>query len=181
MDFNDRFYQRVEIDENTGCHNWTGNKDKNGYGHIRYKGKQFGTHRISFIFNKGEILPGLFVCHKCDNPACVNPEHLFLGTPADNTRDAAQKGRMAKGINNGHSTKPENTKRGKDHYRYGNSCKTGIGEKNGRAKLSRIDVIEIKNLYRSGLSYRSIAKIFNVSLTAVRYIIIGRNWSKSGV
>lgn len=79
--------------ENNGCWNWIGWKDRKGYGQAHFQSKRFFSHRLSWIFYKGEIPIGLYVCHKCDNPSCCNPDHLFLGTQKDNIQDMMKKGR----------------------------------------------------------------------------------------
>lgn len=94
----DEFQQRVEPEPNTGCHLWTGSACKVGYGRIRPRGappsaSPILVHRIAWEFAYGPIPAGMKVCHRCDMPSCVNPDHLFLGTQKENMRDMFAKKR----------------------------------------------------------------------------------------
>jgi HNH endonuclease len=86
------FRDRYTIHPN-GCWDWNGKPTRVGYGRISIKTKNFQAHRFSWEIHCGSIPTGCCICHRCDRPICVNPEHLFLGTPLDNTRDMITKGR----------------------------------------------------------------------------------------
>jgi hypothetical protein len=82
------------VGKTDGCWIWTGARNNKGYGRYSFDGKPWGAHRVAFALGKDTALPGLvFVCHRCDNPSCVNPGHLFLGTVQDNNKDMKAKGR----------------------------------------------------------------------------------------
>lgn len=147
----------------SGCLEWTGAVKKDGYGNAWHNGKTIPAHRLSWILHKGPIGNGLFVCHKCDNPICVNPEHLFLGTHADNMKDMRKKGRSHWQINTPAGRIPY-VKKSVDHAsRYGSS-------------LSEVSVAEIKRLILDGVSHASIAKMFGVSRPSITAIGSGRRW-----
>lgn len=91
----DRFFAKVGRKQESGCILWGGSTDRKGYGqiHEHHGGKRWFAHRASYLFCVGEIPDGLLVLHRCDNPPCINPTHLLLGTVGDNNRDCVSKNR----------------------------------------------------------------------------------------
>lgn len=159
IDINTRFIKF--IDKTNDCWNWIGNKDKDGYGMFEPKIKEARrAHRYSYFINFGEIPKGMCVCHNCDNPSCVNPNHLFLGTTYENVKDRVNKGRTAKGINNGAYTHPE---------------KINKGEQVGTSKLCYNDIIEIRKAATT-ISRRKLGKLFNVSHNTICRIVNHESW-----
>jgi hypothetical protein len=146
----DRFMAKVSVpNDPNACWKWKGVPDKKGYGFIWVNSKNALAHRLSYKLFCGEIAKGMCVCHKCDNPGCVNPKHLFLGTQKENMADMIQKGRSNK----------------------------AKGSKNGRAKLKEDDIQEIRKMIDSELTLTQIAKQFNVSQWTISRIKRGNNWS----
>lgn len=131
------------------CWVWTAATDSSGYGHLRSSGhgQLVATHRLSWHFAYGEIPIGFCVLHKCDNPSCVRPSHLFLGTQKDNAKDREQKGRT-----NRHHPSPS-------------------------AKTTEACVREIRSIYASGrVTQQSLCDQFNLGRTAVSDIVKRKTW-----
>jgi hypothetical protein len=101
------FWKYVNKDTGTDCWDWNGNKDKLGYARFWIKGKRYLIHRYSMML-AGHDIEGLDVCHKCDNPSCCNPEHLFLGSHEDNMKDMVKKGRHVRPASAGKPRKLSN-------------------------------------------------------------------------
>ncbi len=141
------FWTRVEKGEDLlSCWEWIGCLGLDGYGKVQDDGKTKRAHRYSWALRYGTIPKGKLVCHSCDNPKCVNPAHLFLGTPADNSRDMVRKSRQAK------------------------------GERNGMSKLTTAKVLEIKKLLSVDHTHINIAKRFGVHQTLISLIKRGLAW-----
>lgn len=133
------------------CWLWIGKRDENGYGRFGnfLEKKQERAHRVSYFLFKGEISNGLHVCHSCDNPSCVNPNHLWIGTNDDNIRDRHKKGRDP--------LKP--------------------GEENIAAKLTLKEVKKIRKLYiKNEYGYKRLGKQFSVNWRTVADIIKNKTW-----
>lgn len=146
----EKFNSRYRVDP-TGCWIWTSSLSSDGYGAL-YRGgrgsKYANAHRVSYELNRGSIPDGMCVCHRCDVRACVNPDHLFLGTHADNMRDMFAKGRQPR----------------------------AIGERNANAKLTIDDVRTIRAMLASGHTRRSIASKFGTSHQTINKIASGVTW-----
>jgi len=144
-----RFYSKVLLPNDNGCMEWIGCfYDKKAYGAFSINRKNNLSHRYSYKLHFGKIPKNLWVLHKCDNKKCVAPEHLFLGTPKDNTQDMIQKGR-----------------------------KWDLkGEKSGTAKLTDKDVYEIKDKLSKKIHQEVISKEYGVSQYAISKIKRGKTW-----
>ncbi len=158
----DRFWSFVDRRDD-GCWQWLGGTCK-GYGTFTVKslGKSFRAHRFAYALAHGAIPDGLHVLHRCDNPPCVNPEHLFLGTHLENVADMVAKGRGAKGDRSGARLHPERCPR---------------GERSGMAKLTAAQVDEIRATPRRRGGQHQLALRFGVSDATISMILNGKVWA----
>jgi hypothetical protein len=176
MTFEERFWAQVE--KTDGCWLWTGNKDRDGYGHIKHGGKSIGAHRASYLIHNGEIPEGQVICHTCDNPACVRPDHIFSGTVADNNRDRDEKGRSASGDRNASRLYPERRPRGENHHWQTKPWTRMTGEKNGRAKLTQETANEIRAKWETGqYTKRALSCLYGVSDVQIGKIVNNLIWT----
>ncbi len=130
------------------CWTWNGSRERSGHGRLFIgKRQREGAHRYAYLLLVGPIPDDLFVCHKCDNPSCVNPKHLFLGTPLDNMRDRNAKDRHCRGSRSPHT------------------------------KLTDADALEIRRLYAEGeLSQDKLAKRFGSAQAVISRIVRRQSW-----
>lgn len=130
----------------SGCLIWLDGTNNRGYGQLGWHGKRYGAHRFIWMAYFGEIPKGYFVCHKCDERSCVNINHLFLGTPKDNTSDMVAKNRAA------------------------------IGEKHAGAKLTEDAVRAIRKEYASGESQSALGRKYEVSDRTIGNVVRYERW-----
>lgn len=149
----------------SGCWEYTGGKNVWGYGQVSVDGKMMNAHRASYLVFCGSIPGGMIVCHACDNPACINPEHLWVGTHYDNYHDSKNKGRR-----DHIDTSPWLRREGEEHH---------------KAKLTEEDVLRLRSRYR-GRSHgaytveptiSSLAEEYDVSYSTIRKAIHGETWA----
>lgn len=164
-----RFWEKVDKSKGeNSCWEWTRYKDKDGYGQLRFKGRMYLAHRFSYMTYVGAIPEGMLICHKCDNPSCVNPDHLFIGTHLDNKRDCIKKGRLnpRKGGDHHCRLHPELIIRGGEHY---------------KAKLSNSQALEIRNLHsREGIKLKDAIRKYKISRSSFYRIINNKSYRTIG-
>jgi hypothetical protein len=174
-----KFWAKVDIRGPNECWNWKQSKDRDGYGMSFVAGKRGRSHREAFRLSVSPIPKGLCVCHRCDNPSCCNPSHLFLGTVTDNNRDKGFKGRCnsPRGDNHYARTRPELVRRGERHHAKTKPGYAAKGEMNGTAKLSNEIVLGVRERFANGgVSRRQIAKEIGVSPSLIGQIINRQIW-----
>ena len=144
----DAFHEKYKVDPKTGCWNWTASLMQTGYGQFNPRnGKIVTAHRFSYQTHKGEIPKGMFVCHTCDNRACVNPDHLWIGTNAENLKDMREKGRAV-----------YSPQRGEDNH------------------SSKISAKDAEFIFLSCEKQSVLAEKFNLTQAAISAIQTGKNW-----
>jgi len=145
------FWSRVNILRGNLCWEWTGPLNNWGYGRAKLSTiKTQIASRVAWILTSGVTPPkGVLVCHKCDNPKCCRPDHLFLGTPSDNSQDR------------------ENKSRGRDVK----------GRNHHHAKLTNENVRDILKMRSEGLFLREIAEKFKVTIATISYVTTGKTWT----
>lgn len=144
-----RFEEKYQVNPETGCWEWTASRNNRGYGVIGFKGEQYLAHRFSYMIFQGAIPEGKLICHHCDNPKCVNPDHLYAGTAKDNRVDNLLRGRNTAG------------------------GPAGMG--NGRAKLTDEDIALIFQLREQGYLQREIGAKLGITQAYVGKVLRGEN------
>jgi len=171
-----RFWAKVE--KTDACWLWAGTVyGSNSYGRMWDGKKTLGAHRFSFELHGGEIPAGMLVCHHCDTPTCVRPDHLFLGTSQDNSDDAVQKRRMCRGDDHWQRKYPERRLTGDRNGSRTHRHLLPRGEKNKNSRATEEAVRQIRALYADGFSQDRIAERFGLAQNTVSAIVRRVTWA----
>lgn len=172
----DRFVLNTKKTPN-GCVEWSLMRNKNGYGKILAFGEKRLSHRISYELFVGPIPDGFYVCHRCDNPSCCNPSHLFVGTQKDNLGDAKRKGRTATGDRNGSRTRPDRVARGDRHSARLYPERIQKGEDSASASLTNAQAVEIRKRYaEGGITQRELASEYSVDQVTISRVVLRKTY-----
>lgn len=168
----DVFWSRVDMSVGPdACWPYTGKRDSDGYGQVRYAGRRPHASRVAYIFTHGAIPGELQVLHRCDNPPCCNPAHLFLGTNADNMTDKARKGRCNPRCTVGLLRGNPSTQFKPGHV--------AVGDRGVRtaAKLTTEQVLAARSRYAAGgVTERQLASEYGIGKSAMHDLLSGKNW-----
>jgi hypothetical protein len=145
------FWENVSVKGADDCWEWQGYRDAKGYGRMSFNRNVRIANRVAWGIMNGDIKKGICILHKCDNPPCCNPAHLFLGTRSDNAKDRHKKGRTKTGV----------------HF----------GSVNPNSILIEDDVIKIRKLATEGMKQKDIAIKFNVSIHSISSIVRNVSWT----
>lgn len=170
-----------------GCWEWTGYRDRDGYGFVSLAGKEWRVHRVSAaLWLDFDLQSRLLICHRCDNPPCFNPEHLFPGTPAQNTADASTKGRLLR-TNTKHPRRKPCAACGKDYepdvdHRgrsivCSNECLRAWRSTTSRGRgsyFTAADVAGMRGLRASGLTFKEIGALYGVGAPTIYRQVAGK-------
>lgn len=148
LPLDERLWSNVRRGADDECWPWLGHCLPKGYGRLKVQRRRILAHRYAWELTRGPIPEGLFVLHRCDNPPCCNPAHLFLGTKGENNTDRSKKGRSG----------------------------DFAGEKHPSAKLTERDVQELRRLRGGGLTYEELGRRFGISWTHARSVAVRITW-----
>ncbi len=150
-----RFWEKVERRDPDECWLWKGATNRAGYGLIKEtatdssrRRRDLRAHRVACMLVNGPVASDVVICHKCDRPLCVNPNHLLAGSHADNVADCIAKGRK----------------------------RVALGENAGKTKLKSEDIPRIFAFHAQGVTLRAIAQAFGVRHQSIQHILVGRSW-----
>lgn len=150
MSYAERFWSKVDRGDSSECWRWKGPQNVWGYGDVTYMGRRSNASRVAYLLTYQFVPAGMVVCHRCDNPWCCNPGHLFAATQSENLKDCRSKGR-------------QRYKTGESHHRTG-------------AKLTPEKVREARELYAAGVSQSDIGRQWGVHSSVISRAVRGESW-----